>query len=165
MSLVEPAPTPADRLVLRALQARGGSATPGVLRDATGLSARTVSRALSRLEHAGLLGQRSKGRVTLAQGRASSSDATAERQGRGAPGGVRGAPLTPRPSRRPRAGRPRARPGIVYWGQYPGYEQPAPTADERTAAAEARRETPGAAENNGMRLSPFLRGLLGGGGF
>jgi hypothetical protein len=54
-----------DRRLLAALGAPGGRASPAELRQATGLPHRTPTRALGRLEGAGLLEERSKSIVTL----------------------------------------------------------------------------------------------------
>lgn len=54
-----------DVRLLGVLSARGGGARPGELREATGLPARTLTRALGRLEEAGMLAERSKGIVRL----------------------------------------------------------------------------------------------------
>lgn len=51
--------------LLGALGARGGSASPGELRDATAVPARTVTRALGRLDASGYLAERSKRSVRL----------------------------------------------------------------------------------------------------
>ena len=55
----------ADRRLLGALGARDGCASPAELREATGLPPRTLTRALGRLDAAGLLAERSKRIVTL----------------------------------------------------------------------------------------------------
>jgi hypothetical protein len=57
--------TDADLRLLGVLGARDGRATPGELRKATGLAARTLTRALGRLDAEGLLAERSKGIVSL----------------------------------------------------------------------------------------------------
>ena len=54
-----------DRELLAALGGRDGHATPGELREATALPARTLTRALGRLDAAGLLAERSKGIIRL----------------------------------------------------------------------------------------------------
>jgi hypothetical protein len=51
--------------LLGVLGARGGRSSPGGLREATGVSARTLTRALGRLDEAGLLAKRSKRVVRL----------------------------------------------------------------------------------------------------
>jgi hypothetical protein len=164
MRTLEPVLTASDRLVLRALRDRGGSATPGVLRVATGLPTRTISRALGRLQHAGLLGERSKGGVTLAPRRASSRATGGQRQSRTVPRDVRGAPSAFRPSHLPRGDRGRPQIPVMSYDVVSKRPQPAPTAEEGTRAANARPKTHAAAEEPGRRLSPFMRGLLGGGG-
>ena len=55
----------ADQRLVAALGARAGRASPGELREATGLPRRTITRALGRLDGAGLLADRSKSIVTL----------------------------------------------------------------------------------------------------
>ncbi len=54
-----------DLRLLGALGARAGRASPGELREATAVPARTLTRALGRLDDAGLLAERSKGVVRL----------------------------------------------------------------------------------------------------
>jgi len=55
----------ADWQLLIALGVRDGRASPAELREATGLPARTLTRALGRLDAAGLLAERSKRIVML----------------------------------------------------------------------------------------------------
>jgi len=54
-----------DLRLLGALGARAGRASPRELREATALPARTFSRALGRLDDAGLLAERNKRAVRL----------------------------------------------------------------------------------------------------
>ena len=56
---------PIDLRLLGVLGARDGRAKPAELREATGIPPRTLSRALTRLDDAGLLEERSKATVTL----------------------------------------------------------------------------------------------------